>query len=41
MSNKSLLALACGDSYGAYFEMAGLTGDVFDIESLPNTPINK
>jgi len=41
MSNKSLLALACGDSYGAYFEMAGLRGDVFDIESLPSTPVNK
>lgn len=30
MPNNSLLALACGDSYGAYFEMAGLMGDVFD-----------
>lgn len=39
--NKSLLSLACGDSYGSYFEMAGLMGDVFDIESLPKVPVAK
>jgi len=40
-TNKSILALACGDSYGSYFEMAGLMGDVFDIDSLPDVPVQK
>ncbi len=38
MINLSLLALACGDSYGSYYEMAGLRGDTFDIKKLPNMP---
>ena len=39
MINKSLLALACGDSYGSYYEMMGLMGKSFDIEKLPDTPV--
>lgn len=39
MINKSLLALACGDSYGSYFEMMGLQGVTFDIDKLPNKPV--
>ena len=39
MLSKSLLALACGDSYGSYFEMMGLQGTTFDIEKLPNKPV--
>lgn len=39
MVNKSLLALACGDSYGSYFEMMGLEGTTFDIDKLPNIPV--
>ncbi|MDF1878417.1 ADP-ribosylglycohydrolase family protein [Sulfurimonas sp. SAG-AH-194-C20] len=38
--NKSLIALACGDSYGSYFEMAGLMGTTFDAKLLPNKPVN-
>ena len=34
--SQSLLALACGDSYGAYFEMEGLIGSKFNIEKLPD-----
>ena len=37
--NGSLLALACGDSYGSYYEMAGLIGERFDREKLPDAPI--
>lgn len=39
--NNSLLALACGDSYGSYFEREGLFGVVFELKSLPNKAINK
>jgi len=39
--SQSLLALACGDAYGSYFEMSGLMGNVFDIESLPEKPVKK
>ena len=38
--NQSLLALACGDSYGSYFEMAGLQGVIFDIQKLPNKSVD-
>ena len=38
MINKYLLALACGDSYGSYFEYDGLQGQTFNIKELPNTP---
>ena len=31
MINRSLLALACGDSYGSRYEMDGLMGDRFSI----------
>ena len=37
--NQSLLALACGDSYGNYFEMMGLQGATFDIKKLSNKPV--
>jgi len=37
--NQSLLALACGDSYGSYFEMMGLQGAKFDIDKLPNKSV--
>jgi len=37
--NYSLLALACGDSYGSYFEMMGLQGAIFDIKKLSNKPV--
>jgi len=40
--NHSLLGLACGDSYGSYYEMDGLMGVKYDIKQLPNnsaTPI--
>lgn len=36
--NKYLLALACGDSYGSYYEYEGLCGIKFDIKRLPNKP---
>jgi len=36
--NSSLLALACGDSYGSYFERDGLYGVTFDIQKLPDVP---
>ena len=39
--NDSLVALACGDSYGSYFEMEGLMGVKFDINLLPDIPIEK
>ena len=38
--NQSLLALACGDSYGSYFEMAGLQGVTFDMQKLPNKSVD-
>ncbi|WOE71045.1 ADP-ribosylglycohydrolase family protein [Hydrogenimonas thermophila] len=38
MINRSLLALACGDSYGSHYEMDGLMGDRFSIRKLPNKP---
>lgn len=38
MINKSMLALACGDSYGSHFEYDGLMGITFDIKKLPNKP---
>ena len=41
MKNKSLLALACGDSYGSYYENMGLNGKLFDINKLPNKSPNK
>ena len=37
--NSSLLALACGDSYGSYFERDGLYGVTFDIKKLPSKPV--
>ena len=40
MKNQSLLALACGDSYGLSYEMEGFIGCKFKIEELPNVPIN-
>lgn len=39
MINHSLLALACGDSYGSHYEMMGLYGNTFDISKLPCSPI--
>lgn len=39
MLNKSLLALACGDSYGSYFERVGLIGTTFDMKLLPEVPV--
>jgi ADP-ribosylglycohydrolase len=41
IKSQSLLALACGDSYGSHFEMAGLMGTTFDIKSLPEIPVIK
>ena len=38
MINKYLIALACGDSYGNYYEYEGLCGIKFDIKKLPNVP---
>jgi len=35
-SNTSLLALTCGDSYGAPYEKEGLAGVRFNIEDLPD-----
>lgn len=37
--NNSLLALACGDSYGSHYECEGLMGITFDINKLPNKPL--
>lgn len=37
--NQSLLALACGDSYGSYFERDGLMGIRYDKKKLPNKSI--
>ena len=37
-TNNSLLALACGDSYGSHFEMEGLMGCQFSLRSLPDIP---
>jgi len=37
--NQSLLSLACGDSYGSYFEMMGLLGTKFNLEKLPNKSV--
>jgi len=37
-AKNSLLALACGDSYGSHYEMEGLMGCRFPISSLPNIP---
>lgn len=39
--DKHLLALACGDSYGSYYEYEGLLGHTFDIKKLPNKPVEK
>lgn len=39
MINRSLLALACGDSYGSHYEMMGLMGNSFDREELPDVPV--
>ena len=36
--NNSLLALACGDSYGSHYEYEGLCGCKFKISSLPSKP---
>jgi len=36
--NNSLLALACGDSYGSHYEREGLYGAKFKISSLPDKP---
>lgn len=38
MINKYLLALACGDSYGSYYEYDGLCGIKFNIKTLPRKP---
>lgn len=37
--NQSLVALACGDSYGSHYEIEGLLGKKFDIDKLPDKPI--
>ena len=37
--NQSLIALACGDSYGSHYEYDGLVGCVFNIKKLPNIPL--
>ena len=37
--NLSLLALACGDSYGSHYEYEGMCGVTFKIRSLPMKPI--
>jgi len=34
MVNQSLLALACGDSYGSYFKLDGLCGNIWDETAL-------
>ena len=40
MSAKdSLIALACADAYGNYYEMEGLFGAKWKIDDLPETPI--
>ena len=39
MLNQSLLALACGDSYGSYFKRDGLMGVTYNIEKLPNKSV--
>lgn len=39
MINKYLLALACGDSYGSFYEYEGLCGHKFNIKKLPKYPI--
>jgi len=36
--NNSLLALACGDSYGSHYEYEGLCGCKFKLSSLPDKP---
>lgn len=36
--NNSLIALACGDSYGSHYEHEGLMGCKFSLSSLPNKP---
>ena len=36
--SNSLLALACGDSYGSHYEYEGLCGCKFKISSLPDKP---
>lgn len=41
LKNRYLLALACGDSYGSYYEYEGLCGIKFDIKKLPNKPKEK
>ncbi len=40
-NNQSLLALACGDSYGSYYESYGLMGVKYDISELPDKPVQK
>jgi ADP-ribosylglycohydrolase len=37
--NNSLLALACGDSYGSHYEMEGLIGARFEVDKLPSKPL--
>jgi len=41
MLNQSLIALACGDAYGSYFELEGLIGSKFDINLLPDVSVKK
>ena len=38
MINKYLIALACGDSYGSYYEYDGLIGKTFNPIYLPSEP---
>jgi len=37
-AQNSLIALACGDSYGSHYEWEGLCGCKFNVSSLPNKP---
>ena len=37
-AKNSLIALACGDSYGSHYEWEGLCGCKFSVSSLPNKP---
>ena len=38
LHNSSLIALACGDSYGSHYECEGLSGYRFALASLPDKP---
>jgi len=38
LAQRSLVALACGDSYGSHYEWEGLIGCRFPISSLPDKP---